>query len=332
MGVLMPPAPRFVRQNSVGVSFAPLQKVAEHAGRPRVYPASTVAQIKALACELPSDSGVPLARWSCPELVHQARARGIVQGVSASTVYRWLTTDALKPWQHRSWIFPRDPHFAVKAARVLDLYARSWESEPLAANDFVLSADEKPGVQARRRIRRCMPPAAGRTMRVEAEYARGGTLAYFAAYDVHRAHVIGRCEPTTGMAPFARLVDQLMTAEPYASARRVFWIVDNGASHRNWAAAARLNDGYPNAHMVHLPVHASWLNQVEIYFSVVARQALTPDDFCDLDAVQTRLMKFERHYNATATPFNWTFNRNDLNRLLARIGRHDPGAPCPRAA
>jgi hypothetical protein len=135
-------------------------------------------------------------------------------------------------------------------------------------------------------------------MRVKAEYARGGTVAYFAAYNVHRAHVMGRCEPTTGMAPFARLVEQVMTTEPYASARRVFWIVDNGSSHRNWAAAARMNNAYPNAHMVHLPVHASWLNQIEIYFSVVARKALTPDDFVDLDAVATRLMNFEHHYNA----------------------------------
>ncbi|MFI6368570.1 hypothetical protein ACIBG0_38280 [Nocardia sp. NPDC050630] len=109
-------------------------------------------------------------------------------------------------------------------------------------------------------------PAARRAMRVESEYRRGGTLAYFPADDVHRAHVIGRCEPSTGIEPFSRLTAQVMTTEPHASPGRVFWIVDNAASHRNWAAA-RLNDAYPNAHMVHLPVHASWLNQGEVYFS-----------------------------------------------------------------
>ena len=301
-------------------------------GRPRVYPATAVAQVKALACEPPARAGLPLARWSSPELAQQARALGVAAAVSVSTVRRWLATDALKPWQHRSWIFPRDPHFAPKAARVLDLYARIWNGEPLGDNDFVLSADEKPGVQARRRLRPSMPPGPRRPMRVEAEYARGGTLAYFAAYDVHRAQVFGRCEATTGMAPFARLVEHVMTTEPYASARRVFWVVDNGASHRNWAAAARMNDAYPNAHMVHLPVHASWLNQVEIYFSVVTRKALTPDDFADLDAVATRLTNFQDHYNATATPFDWTFTRADLNRLLARIGNHDPDAPRPIVA
>ncbi len=100
-------------------------------------------------------------------------------------------------------------------------------------------------------------------MRAESEYARCGTLAYLAAYDVHRTKVIGRCEPTTGIKPFTALVDQVMAAEPYASARRVFWVVDNGAAHRNWAAAARLSHACPNAQMVHLHVHASRLNQVE---------------------------------------------------------------------
>ncbi|WP_433521532.1 IS630 family transposase [Nocardia pseudovaccinii] len=301
-------------------------------GRPRVFAAEIVAEVKALACELPGEAEVPLTRWSCPELAREAVTRGIVDQVSASTVRRWLAADAIKPWQHRSWIFPRDPYFAEKAARALDLYARVWENEPLGEHDFVLSADEKPGVQARHRKYPSLAPAAGRPMRVESEYSRYGTLAYFAAYDVHRAHVIGRCEPTTGIEPFTRLTDQVMTQEPYASARRVFWIVDNGASHRNWAAAKRLNDAYPNAHMIHLPVHASWLNQVEIYFSAVQRKALTPDDFPDLDTLTTRLLAFQNRYNTAARPFDWTFTRSDLNNLLDRLGRHYPHTPQPLAA
>jgi hypothetical protein len=156
-------------------------------------------------------------------------------------------------------------------------------------------------------------------MRVESEYQRHGTVAYLAAYDVHRAQVIGRCEPTTGIAPFTALVDQVMTTEPYASAERVFWVVDNGASHRNWAAAARMSDAYPNAVMVHLPVHASWLNQIEIYFSVIQRKLLTPDDFPDLDTLAERIHAFENRYNTTARPFDWRFNRRDLQRLLTRL-------------
>ena len=151
---------------------------------------------------------------------------------------------------------------------MLDLYARSFDDEPLGEDDYVLSADEKPGVQARHRIHRSAPPGPGRRpMRVESEYRRHGTLAYLAAYDVHHARVIGHCAPTTGIAPFTALVTAVMTREPYASARRVFWIVDNGASHRSWTAAARLSEAFPNAIMVHTPVHASWLNQIEIYFS-----------------------------------------------------------------
>jgi DDE superfamily endonuclease len=196
----------------------------------------------------------------------------------------------------------------------------------------VLSADEKPGVQARMRIHLPLPPGPGRAMRAESEYHRCGTLAYLAAHDVHRARVFGRCERSTGIRPFTALVDQVMAAEPYASARRVFWVVDNGASHRNWAAAARLSDAYPNAQMVHLPIHASWLNQVEVYFPVIQRKLLTPDDLEDLDELAAQILAFEKHYNAAARPFDWTFTRTDLNRLLARIRRHDRHAPHPLAA
>jgi hypothetical protein len=101
-----------------------------------------------------------------------------------------------------------------------------------------------------------------------------------------------------------------MSAEPYASARRVFWVVDNGASHRNLAAAARLSGAYPNALMVHLPVHASWLNQV--YFSVIQHKLLTLDDFEDQDQLAAQILTFEKRYNATARPFHRRFTRHDL--------------------
>jgi transposase len=289
-------------------------------GRPRRFTATVVAEVKALACALPADSGSPLAKWSCPELAAEVSRRGIVESVSASTVRRWLATDALKPWQHRSWIFPRDPDFAVKAARVLDLYARVFDGEPLGEDDYVLSADEKPGVQARSRIHPSSPAAPGhRPMRVESEYRRHGTLAYLAAYDVHRAQVIGHCAPTTGIIPFTELVEKVMTGQPYASARRVFWIVDNGCSHRGWTAAARMQEAFPNAHMIHLPVHASWLNQVEIYFSVVQRKLLTPDDCAGLDNLAEQITAFQTRYNNAAQPFDWRFGRTDLNQLLHRI-------------
>jgi hypothetical protein len=140
-------------------------------------------------------------------------------------------------------------------------------------------------------------------MRVEHEYDRGGALAYMAAWDVHRAKIMGRCEPTTGIEPFRRLVAQVMTTEPYASARRVFWVVDNGSSHRGNAAAERLRNDWPNATLVSLPVHASWLNQIEIYFSVIQRKVLTPNDLADHAEVEQRLLDFERRYEIAARPF-----------------------------
>jgi hypothetical protein len=164
-----------------------------------------------------------------------------------------------------------------------------------------------------------LPPGPWQPGRLEFEYRRGGTAAYLAAYDVHRAHLIGRTEPTTGIAPFTALVNQVMASEPYASARRVFWVVDNGASHRNWAAAAPMSEAYLDAVMVHLPVHASRLNQIEIVFSVIARKVLTPADFPHCDALAARLAAFESRYNATARPFDWKFTRAGLDDLIRRI-------------
>ncbi len=112
-------------------------------------------------------------------------------------------------------------------------------------------------------------------MRIEHDYERRGAVAYLAAWDVHRGGVTGRCEDTTGITPFFRLAEQVMTTEPYASANRVFWIVDNGSSHRGTASAERMATAWPNAQLIHLPAHASWLDQAEIYFCRPA-QSLHP--------------------------------------------------------
>ena len=309
---------------------------AQRCGRPPVFSAVQVANVKAAACTPPADAGLPMSRWSCPELARHAVAEGICTSISTATVRRWLSEDALKPWQYRSWIFITDPDFAAKAQRVLDLYDRVWDGTPLGGNDYVISADEKTSIQARCRCHPTLPPGKSRTMRVNHDYDRGGAVAYLAAYDVHRAKVFGRCEQTTGIEPFRRLVQQVMTAEPYESADRVFWIVDNGSSHRGQAAIDRLAKQYPNAIMVHTPVHASWLNQIEIYFSIVQRKVLSPNDFTDLDTVIDRLAAFEARYNQAARPFKWKFTTTDLANLLDRLDQHQPsqaGNPAqPRAA
>ncbi len=279
--------------------------------------------VKALACELPAASGMPLARWHCPDLARAAVEQGITASIHGSTIWRWLSADAIQPWRHRSWIAPRDPDFAAKAGRVLDLYARRYNGRPLGPDDYVISADEKTSVQARDRKHPTTPPGPKQPLRVEHEYHRRGALAYLAAWDVHRAKIYGRCEATSGIDPFTRLVHDVMSCQPYTSARRVFWVVDNGSSHRGKVAADRLRRAYPNARMIHLPVHASWLNQIEIYFSVVQRKVLTPNDFADLDQLEEHLLGFQGYYEQIATPFEWKFTRANLRRLLDRTADLD---------
>jgi transposase len=316
---------RFAEGRLAGLADAP------RSGRPPVFTAADRAEAVALACALPAESGVPLSRWSGPDLAHELAARcGIA--VSASTIGRWLARDALKPWQHRSWISVRDPQFAARAAPVLDLYAGIWDGRRLGPDDYVICADEKTSIQARCRCHPTLAPGKARAMRVEHDYDRGGALAYLAAWDVHRGRVTGRCEDTTGIAPFARLVEQVMTAEPYASADRVFWIVDNGSSHRGAASVERMARAWPNAQLIHLPAHASWLDQAEIYFSVVQRKVLTPNDSTGLDQIRDRLATFEIRYNAIARPFTWKFTRADLGDLLRRIDAHDKNQPHALAA
>jgi len=304
---------RFYEQRLAGLQEQP------RTGRPPASPPEVVVAIKALACELPAKSGVPLARWHAPDLARTAIEQGIVASISDATIWRWLSADAIRPWQHRSWIFPRDPDFAKKAGRVLDLYQRRFEGEPLGEGDFVICADEKTSIQARLRKHLSASPAPRRVMRLEHEYERGGALAYLSAWDVHRAKLFGRCEPKNGIEPFGRLVEQVMNVEPYVCAQRVFWIVDNGTSHRGQASIDRLQSAFPKLVLVHLPVHASWLNQIEIYFSIVQRKVLTPNDFTDLAEVEARLLAFQDHYERIATPFEWKFTRTDLDTLLATI-------------
>jgi transposase len=292
-------------------------------GRPRAFPAAVVAACKAIACELPTTRGVPLGRWSLAELRTEVLATGLVDQVSTTTLWRWLAEDPIKPWRHRSWIFPRDPDFAAKAGVVLDLYDRSFQDQELKPDEYVISADEKTSIQARCRCHPTLPPGAARAMRIEHEYERGGALAYLAAWDVHQACLFGRLEPSTGIKPFGRLVEQVMTTEPYASARRVFWIVDNGSSHRGQASIAWLEGAWENLRLVHLPIHASWLNQIELVFSVIQRKVLTPNDFRDLVEVERRLLAFQRRYQQTATPFDWRFTRADLDRLLQRLDEQE---------
>jgi hypothetical protein len=135
-----------------------------------LFPPQVAIEVKALACQLPLEFNRPLSRFTACELGQLVIERGITASISGMTVWRWLNEDAIKPWQYRSWIFPRDPDFQSKAGVVLDLYHRIWNGKPLRENDFVISADEKTSIQARRRIHPTTYPRPGQTMRIEFEY------------------------------------------------------------------------------------------------------------------------------------------------------------------
>jgi hypothetical protein len=283
-----------------------------------------VVQIKALACELPFDNHVPLSRFSSRDIAMEAIHRGIVAQISGTTIWRWLNEDAIKPWQYRSWIFPRDPLFEQKAGRVLDLYHGIWENVPLNSDEFVICADEKTSIQIRDRKHKTLAPQNGQPMKVEHEYHRRGSLNYIAAWDINRAKIFGRCEEKTGIKPFERLVSDVMSQEPYCSAQKTFWIVDNGSSHRGQSSVIRTKEKWPQIVLVHLPIHASWLNQIEIYFSIIQRKLLTPNYFTSKEHLRKTIFNFQTYYQNIAKPFEWKFNKNDLAKLMRKLFEIEP--------
>jgi hypothetical protein len=235
--------------------------------------------------------------------------------LSPGSLARILAENALKPWRYSYWLFPRDPDFIDKACVVLDLYAGFWQGQPLGPDEYVLSVDEKT-IQVLKRCHPGVPAIPGFERRVEFEYERLGTLAYHAAWDVFRGELLGRVAPNTCIATFNQFIDGVMTQEPYQGSARTFWIVDGGCAHHPSTFPARLHGMYSNAVAISLPVHSSWLNQIEIYFSIVQRKVLTPMDATDEDTLTKRLLDFHDYYQETARPFDWKFTAADLKKRI----------------
>ena len=292
-------------------------------GRPRRISELTRAAVVALACQLPAATGVPLSRWTGPELLAEVTRAGTDCELSVSSVLRILAEHPVKPWQYQSWISPRDPCFEARATVILDLYQGFYQGKRLQPGDRILSVDAKPSIQARGRCRPTVPAARGTPVRVEHEYVRHGALALLAALDVHTGKVFASTPDATGIVSFMDLIGQVMSRPEYKDAPRVFVIVDNGSDHRGQPAADRLRNAYPNAIMIHTPVHASWLNQIEVVFSVIQKKVLTPGDFPGLGTLSHALLAFVHRYNRTARPFNWKFSADDLTALLRRISQHE---------
>lgn len=286
--------------------------------------------MKAIACETVAETGQPLSRQSLADLTRRINESFHVP-MSRSTVWRVLHEEAIKPWQHESWLYPRDPRFVEKAGPILELYAGQWEGKPLGPKDYVLSSDEKTSIQARKRRHEETPPQSKQTRRIESEYKRCGALQYLAVWDVRRGLIMGRCEAKTGIAPFGRMLDQVLDRSPYREAERLFCVVDNGSSHRGMASITRAKRRDPRIILVHTPVHASWLNQVEVYFSIIQRKVLTPNDFANLDEVRTRLALYEELANRTPKPFAWKFTRQKMIEWVQRSASLFAAAKTDRA-
>lgn len=294
-------------------------------GRPVTYGAQQRIQVIAIVCETLHQHELPLSRFSTADLHRVVVKEEGLADLSHGSLARILAEDALKPWRYRYWLFPRDPDFVDKACVVLDLYAGFWEGQRLGPDEHILSADEKT-IQVLKRCHQGLPAVPGHEQRVEFEYERLGTVAYHAAWDVFRGRIFGRVAPNTCIATFNQLVDLLMTQEPYQSSARTFWIVDGGCAHHPNTFPARLQGLYPNAVAVSLPVHSSWLNQIEIYFSIVQRKVLTPMDVADKETLTKRLLDFQDYYQETAKPFSWKFTAADLKDRLDALKNFAPAS------
>ena len=280
----------------------------------RLFPPLDHALVKAVACALVAATKQPLSRQSLADVTARVRT-GLGTPSRRSPVWRRLATDAINPWRYTDWIFPRDPHCADQAGPIVDLSAGLGHGQPLGPKDSIRSAAEKTRIQARRRCPPALPPAPGRAASSEHEYERGGALHYRAAWDVRRGDVRGRCEPTTAMAPFGRLVKQGLAEDPSRSRDRLFWSVAHGSAHRGDASKTRRRQVDSRLMLVHTPVHASWLNQVALSFSLIQRKVLPPNDFADLEALRLRLALSEELSHHHPTPVQWKFDRAKLTAL-----------------
>ena len=307
---------RFLQRRSDGPVVALLDL--PRSGRPVTYGAKEQAQVVAIVCETLKEHQLPLSRLSLTDLHRLVVKEESLATLSQATLGRMLQQNALKPWQYRYWLFPRDPDFVTKACVVLDLYAGFWQGQRLGPDEYVLSADEK-SIQVLARCHPSLLPRPGHQQRIEFEYERLGTLAYHAAWDVFRAKIFGRVAPNTCIATFNQLLELVMTQPPYHNSARTFWIVDGGCAHHPNTFPARLQGLYPHAVAVSLPTHSSWLNQIEIFFSIVQRKVLTPMDVADDHTLTARLLDFQDYYQETAQPFSWKFTTADLKKRLEAL-------------
>ncbi len=267
-----------------------------------------------LACELPDTADRSLSLWTCAELARTVRRDGVVETISPQSVQRILESRRLKPWRVHYWLSPKVPRDAAFRETVLglcELYTR-----PLAAHERVLSLDEKTSIQPRPRTTPSRPALPGGIpVHVEHEYARRGALNLIAAFDTRSGEVIGICRKRKRQVEFIELLEEIDRRTP-AEITLVHLVCDNVITHKGKLVRAWLAQ-HPRFRMHFTPVHCSWMNQVEQWFSILQRKRLAVANFADLDNLAERITAFIAEWNAAAHPFEWT--HASFAKILAKV-------------
>jgi len=270
----------------------------ERSGRPAVYDHDDVLLLVKLVTEPPPDEAT---RWTMEALAEAMAAHGVP--ISASQIWRICSALDLKPWQVESWMTSHDPDFWEKAGDVCGLYLNPPE------NAVVWSVDEKSGMQAKSRVYPTRPAVPGIPARREFEYRRNGTAVLFAGLDVHEGTVAGWVTDSTRSDNFVDFLSDLVAQTP--DGLDLHCIADNLSAHKTDKVADFLAE-HPHVHMHYTPTHASWLNQVELFFSILERRLLRRGEFDSVDHLAERIIAFIKDYNRKAAPFRWTYDGRPL--------------------
>jgi hypothetical protein len=294
---------------------------APRTGCTRTFTPLQRTQIIALACSAPREHGKAWRRWSGEKLAEVAIEQQIVTSISPGTIRTWLRADKIKPWRYHSWQHSQDPQFVEKAAPVLDLYA---QAPALAAQgEIVVCADEKTSIQARQRVSPTKAAAPGGVMQVADRYRRMGALQLFCALVVASGLTFARTRSGRKFADFKAFLLEFFQSALCTGRKVVHLILDNGSTHAPkqigaWIASLQLSF---EVRIYWLPTHASWLDQVEIIFSKVQRDVLTPNDFPSTLALEKNLQHYFDALNRHPKPIQWTYTKT---KLMAKFGAPQP--------
>jgi DDE superfamily endonuclease len=300
-------------------------KTCQDRERRSVFPSEVHAQATALACSLPKEKGVALSRWSLAEIVKHQLSKQAVSAISSSTLFRWFAADKLKPWRFHNWQHILDPKkFLERARPVLQVYEKAIEL--LRDGIWAICVDEKTSIQARQLEQEPVPAKPGHPVHVAPRYKRQGALQLFAALSVADGRKYGQTSERKRFVDFQAFLLQVIF--PEALRRKVhtlILILDNGTTHapkqlENWLKEqVRLNQWPLTIQVYWLPVNASWLDQIEIWFSVLQRKLLTPSHFKNCTELTQTIMEFIRCENLSPKPIRWTYTVQKLETKLGTI-------------